>query len=50
MYIVFIRERYYFSLVHTFKRAIKKFVVKVVVQKGALLFRETIENIYASFI
>ena len=40
MYIVYRRERYYFSLVCTFKKAIKNFVVKVDVLKGAPRFRE----------
>ena len=40
MYIVYIREGYYFSLVCTFKNAIKNVEVKVCVQKGALGFRE----------
>ena len=42
MYIIYIRERYYFSLVCTFNKAIKNFEVKVDVQKGALRFREKI--------
>ena len=35
VYIVYIRERYYFPLVHTFKKVnIKNFQLKVDVQKG----------------
>ena len=39
MYIVYIRERYCFSLVCTFKKVIKNFEVKVDVQKGPLRFK-----------
>ena len=40
MYITYTEERYCFSLVCTFKEAIKNFGVKVDVQKGALRFGE----------
>ena len=39
MYIVYIRERYCFSLVCTFQKAIKNFEVNVDSQKGAPRFR-----------
>jgi hypothetical protein len=42
VYIVYIRERYYFSLVCTFK-AIKNFEVKVDALKGTPRFREFFE-------
>jgi hypothetical protein len=35
-YIVYLRERYYFSIVCTFKKAIDIFEVKIDAQKGAL--------------
>ena len=35
VYIVFIREKYCFPLVHTFKKVIKNFKLKVDVQKGS---------------
>ena len=38
MYIIYIIERYCFYLACTFKKAIKKFGVKVDVQKDALRF------------
>ena len=44
MYIVFIRERCYFSQVCTFEKAIKNAKVKVVVQKWAVGFKEKIDN------
>ena len=50
VYIVYIRERYYFSLVCTFKKAIKNVEVKVDVQKGPLGFRRKAENTFVSFI
>ena len=50
MYIVYIRERYSFSLVCTSKNSIKFYEVKVDVQKGALSFREKIDNRHVSFI
>jgi hypothetical protein len=37
VYIYYIRERYYFSLVCGFEKAVKNIGVKVHVQKGALL-------------
>ena len=40
MYIVYIKERYLFSLVCTFRKAIKNFEAKVNVQNMALRFRE----------
>ena len=51
MYIVYIRDRYYFSLVCTFRKAINFFEVKVDVQKGSLRFREkhlTIDVLFSS--
>jgi hypothetical protein len=36
---VYIRERYYFSLVRTFKEAIDNIELKVDIQKGAFRFR-----------
>ena len=50
MYIVYIRERYYFSLVCTFKNAIKNSEVKIDVQKGASRIRENIDNRWTTFI
>ena len=51
VYIVYIRERYcFFSLVSTSKKAFKLYEVKVDVQKGALKFREKIDNKYVNFI
>ena len=44
VYIVYIREMYYFSLVCMFKKAIKIFEANVSVQKGALRFRENFDN------
>ena len=35
---------YYFSLLCTLKKAIKNYEVKVDVQKGALRFREKVDN------
>ena len=40
MYVVYIGERFYFSLACTSKKAIKNAQVKIVVQKRALTFRE----------
>jgi hypothetical protein len=36
VYIIYIRERYYFSLEYTYNNVIKNVEVKVDVQKGAL--------------
>ena len=44
MSIVYIKERYYYSLVCKSKKALKKFEVKVDVQKGALQFRVKLDN------
>ena len=47
MYIVYIRERYYFSLVLNFFKAINS--VKVIdIQKGALGIKEKIDNRFSS--
>ena len=35
-YVIYIRERYYFSLLYTIKKAVKNFEVTVDVQKGTL--------------
>ena len=48
--LVNIREGFCSSLVCTFKKAMKNFESKVDVQKGAIRFREEIDNRYASFI
>ena len=42
MYIVYIIEMYYFSLMRTSSEAINVFEVKVDVRKGALRFNETL--------
>jgi hypothetical protein len=42
---IFIRERCYFSLVCTSRKAIKKYEEKVVVQTWALRFSEEFDNI-----
>ena len=49
-YIVYIRERYCFYVVCTFKEAIKNVGVKVDLQKGAPRFRGKIDNRFVSFI
>ena len=43
-YIVYIRERHYFSLVYTNKRATNNLKVKIDIQKGALTFGEIFDN------
>ena len=43
-YIVYIGERYYFSLVCTFKKVAKNVEGKVDVRKGGLGFKESIDN------
>lgn len=43
-YIVYVRERYYYSLVSTFKEIIKTFSIKVDVQKGVLGFRDKFDK------
>ena len=43
-YIVYIRERYFFSLLRTFKKSTKNFEVYVDSQKGAPRFRGKIDN------
>ena len=50
MYIVYIRERYCFSLVCTFEKVVYLFKVKVDAQKGALRFRNFFDNRCISFI
>ena len=50
MSITYIRERHYFFLVCTFKKAIKNDEVKADVQKRALGFRENFDNKCVSFI
>ena len=50
LYIVYKRERYYFSLVCTFTKPFKNFEVIVDSQKGALRFRISFGNRCASFI
>ena len=50
MYVVYVREGYYFSLVCRVNKAIENFELKVDVQKGALRFRRKIDNGFASFI
>ena len=50
MYILYARERYYFSLVCTFKMRYLDFEVIVGVQKEALRFRVSIDNRCASSI
>ena len=49
-YVIYIRERYYFSLVYISKKVVNFFEVKVDVQKGPLGFREFFYNNCASFI
>ena len=44
MYIIYIRERHYFSPMWTFQKAIKNVEVKVDVQKGALSLRRKTDN------
>ena len=50
MYILYTRERCYFSLVCTVEKAIDVFKVKANVQKGALRFQEKINNRCVDFI
>ena len=50
MYIVYIRERYHFSLVRTSKLGSIVFEVKIELQNGALRFREKIDNKCVNFI
>ena len=50
MYVVCIRERYSFSLVCIYKKAIKYFEVKVDVQRGPLGFRDFFDNKCVSYI
>ena len=50
MYVICIRERYWFSLVYIVLRAIQKSEVMVDVQMGVPRFSEKFENRYASFI
>lgn len=50
MYIIYIRERHSLCLVCTIKEVIKKFEVKVVVQKGPLRVTNVLDNnVLASF-
>jgi hypothetical protein len=49
VYIIYIRERSYFSVVCTFRKAIKYIEAKVDVPKGPLKFRE-FDNRCVSFI
>ena len=51
MYIVYVRERYDFSLVCTLKKGVNFFLeVKVDVQEEALRFRRIMHNRYVNFI
>ena len=50
MYIVRIKERYYFSLECTFRKVVKGWKVKINVQRGALRFREKFDNRCVNFI
>ena len=46
---IYVREMYFFSLVCTFRKAIKNFEVKVNVQKWALRFRVRFDNSFGQF-
>ena len=50
MYIVYMRERYYFSLVCTFEMVVNFFQVKVDVQKKVLRYTRKVDNICVNFI
>ena len=50
VYIVYMKTRYYFSLVRTSKKSLKKFELRVDVQKRALSFRGKLDNRCVSFI
>ena len=48
--IIYVQERYYFPQMCTFRKDVKKFEVKVGVQKGPLMFTEFFDNRCVSFI